>query len=199
MLIAAITISQWPSIERLTASAPWSLAARQLAASAAGASLRPPAALLSRGRPPAPSPVGLEIPRISLATRLVPLQLNSDGSIAAPTDPSRAGWLAAGPLPGDRGPAVLVGHLDSDRGPAVFWKLGSLRPGDYVSVSRADGSTVGFLITRLARFPRAEFPSAEVYGPTVGPELRLITCGGLFNFVTRQYRDNLVVFATEAS
>jgi hypothetical protein len=39
-----------------------------------------------------------------------------------------------------------------------------------------------------------------VYGPTVGPEIRLITCGGDFDSDVRSYEDNIVVFgrATEA-
>ncbi|WP_247659418.1 class F sortase [Micromonospora sp. U56] len=37
-----------------------------------------------------------------------------------------------------------------------------------------------------------------MYGPTPGPELRLVTCGGAFDRRTGHYRDNLVVFAVAA-
>ncbi len=107
-----------------------------------------------------------------------------------------AGWYAGGPSPGDAGPAVIVGHLDGDRGPAVFWRLGQLRPGDAIVIRRADSSAVRFLVAAVSRYKRSAFPSDRVYGATGVPELRLITCGGLFNPITRQYSDNLVVFAS---
>jgi hypothetical protein len=124
--------------------------------------------------------------------------LDAGTGLAGPGDPATAGWFAQGPAPGDPGPAVVIGHLDSNRGPAVFWRLGELRVGDEVVVSRSDGSSVRFLVRRLARYSRSSFPSSEVFGTRTSPELRLITCGGRFNFLTRQYSDNLVVYATTA-
>jgi hypothetical protein len=38
-----------------------------------------------------------------------------------------------------------------------------------------------------------------VYGPTPDPELRLITCGGAFDYATGHYLSNIVVYATEVS
>ena len=37
--------------------------------------------------------------------------------------------------------------------------------------------------------------TGEVYGPTTGPELRLITCGGAFDRAAGSYLDNVVVWA----
>jgi hypothetical protein len=44
-------------------------------------------------------------------------------------------------------------------------------------------------------FARAAFPTAAVFGPTPGSALRLITCGGAFDWSTHRYLDNVVVFA----
>ena len=49
----------------------------------------------------------------------------------------------------------------------------------------------------LARYPKAAFPTAEVYGPTPDAQLRLITCGGDFDRSRRGYADNVVVFARQ--
>jgi hypothetical protein len=38
-----------------------------------------------------------------------------------------------------------------------------------------------------------------VYGPVPDPELRLLTCGGTFDYATRSYLSNTVVYATEVS
>jgi hypothetical protein len=90
---------------------------------------------------------------------------------------------------------VLTGHVDSREGPAVFFRLRDIAVGDPVSVVRADGTTLRFTVTRVARYPKNAFPTAEVYSPTAGPELRLITCGGDFDRGARSYLDDVVLYA----
>ena len=62
-------------------------------------------------------------------------------------------------------------------------------------VTDAAGQAHTFAVTRVAARPKTDFPTAEVYGPTVDPELRLITCGGTFDRSRRSYTDNVVVYA----
>ena len=100
------------------------------------------------------------------------------------------------PPPGELGPAVLLGHVDSaEYGPGVFFRLGALRPGDTVSVTRADARVATFRVTRVASFPKDRFPTLAVYGNTADAELRLITCGGAFDSSARSYENNIVVYA----
>jgi len=54
---------------------------------------------------------------------------------------------------------------------------------------------VRFVVVRTAWYPKAKFPTAQVYGPTPDRQLRLITCGGVFDHSLRSYKDNLVVYA----
>ena len=127
------------------------------------------------------------------------LGLNADGTIAVP--PLRrnapAGWYRYLPTPGEVGPAVILGHVDTARdGPAVFYRLHELRPGDTVTVRRADGSTAVFTVRQVAEYPKSAFPAQTVYGSVDYPALRLITCGGSFDQTHRQYRTNVVVYAT---
>jgi len=144
-------------------------------------------------------PVLLAIPAIGVNTALVPLGLNRDGTIAVPplgrTAP--AGWYRYLATPGEVGPAVILGHVDSRRdGPAVFYRLIDLRAGDQVAVRRADGRTALFTVTRVEEYAKAHFPTEAVYGAQDHPELRLVTCGGEFDKLHRQYRGNVVVYAT---
>ncbi len=60
---------------------------------------------------------------------------------------------------------------------------------------RRDGSRTRFRVQRSERYPKADFPTAKVYGPTRGPAVRLITCGGDFDRSTGHYLDNTVVYA----
>jgi sortase (surface protein transpeptidase) len=140
-------------------------------------------------------PVRLEIPAIDVHSRLERLGTDAAGTLVPPRHPLRAGWYAAGPAPGDLGPAVLAGHVDSRSGPAVFWRLSSLQRGDRLAVTRADGRTVRFRVTSVRHVDRARFPTQAVYGPVPDRALRLITCGGTYDHAQGRYRQNVVVFA----
>jgi sortase (surface protein transpeptidase) len=139
--------------------------------------------------------VRLRIPVIGVDAPLEHLGLASDGAIAAPRRWEDAGWYAAGPRPGQPGPAVILGHVDSVSGPAVFYRLAGLAPGTPVLVDRADGSTVRFRVSGRLQVAKSQFPADLVYGPTLAPSLRLVTCGGVFDRRTRHYTDNIVLTA----
>jgi sortase (surface protein transpeptidase) len=143
------------------------------------------------------APVALAIPSIGLHTKgIVDLTLDENGRLQAPKDFDKAGWYVNGPTPGEFGPAVIGAHVDSKSGPALFYRLGSVKRGAEVMVLRRDGSTARFVIDRVARYAKADFPTATVYGDTGGrAELRLITCGGAFDHTTGHYVDNIVAFA----
>jgi sortase (surface protein transpeptidase) len=139
--------------------------------------------------------VRVRIPAIGVDSDLATLGVDSAGALVPPADFAQAGWFGAGPVPGDVGPAVLAGHVDSRSGPAVFYRLADLTAGDAVEVVRSDGRAVEFEVTGVARYRKDAFPTADVYGATAAPELRLITCGGDFDRSRRSYTDNVVVYA----
>jgi sortase (surface protein transpeptidase) len=143
-------------------------------------------------------PVALSIPSIDVKSSLQRLGQTADGALAVPAPGPKydwPGWYRYSPTPGSLGPAVIVGHVDSAaNGPSVFWRLGSLRPGDIVRVARADGSVAVFAVDDVRRFRKTRFPSQLVYGNTNHAALRLITCGGPLE--GGHYRDNIVVRAS---
>jgi hypothetical protein len=140
-------------------------------------------------------PTRVQIPAIGVDAAIVPLGLRPDGTMDVPVDYGTASWYTGGPRPGENGPAVIAGHVDSETAPAVFYRLHHLHPGDEVDVPRADGTRSTFVVTRVARFEKEGFPTQEVFGPTADAELRLVTCGGDFDFTRLSYRANVVVFA----
>jgi hypothetical protein len=73
--------------------------------------------------------------------------------------------------------------------------LDELAPGDRVEVTRSDGQVFAYRVTTVEAHSKNAFPTRAVYGPTPGPELHLITCGGVFDRHSRHYRDNVVVTA----
>ncbi len=142
-------------------------------------------------------PVQLTIPAIGVRAPLIRLGLNPDGTLQVPASVSVAGWYDRSPRPGATGSAIIVGHIDSVAGPAVFFWLHSLRPGDRAYVRRADGTLAVFRVTAVRSYLKDRFPTAAVYGPSPGPQLRLITCGGVFDRALRSYLSNVVVYAVE--
>lgn len=149
--------------------------------------------------PTGAAPVLLEVPALGLARPPVPLGLDPSGSLEVPADPADVGWYVHSAEPGDPGPAVVAGHVDSREGPGVFHRLDDLEPGDEVRLRRGDGRVAVFRVDRVEQHPKAAFPTEAVYGPTPGPELRLITCGGEFDRTSSHYRDNVLVYASLAS
>jgi sortase (surface protein transpeptidase) len=149
----------------------------------------------ARGYTATPVPVRIDIPRIGVSSALIRLGRAADGAVEVPDPPEVAGWYAPGTRPGDPGSAVILGHIDSKHAPAVFYRLRELRRGDEVLVGRADGSTLRFVVQRTQQYPKARFPTDDVYYPTLTPELRLVTCGGEFDSSWGHYLSNIIVFA----
>lgn len=147
----------------------------------------------------APPPRGVHIDRLGIGSPLVGLEVQGDGTLQVPDDYDTAGWHRAGTAPGEVGPAVVVGHVDSYEGPAVFYRLRELQPGDRVTIDRVDGSVVVFEVYGQETVSKDAFPTERVYGPTEGPELRLVTCGGRFDEQARRYNDNVVVYAKQVT
>lgn len=166
------------------------------AAGAEPIALHPPFAGLAReAAPERPAPTRLSIPAAGVDARMVELGLLPDGAMEVPDDTRLTGWFTPGPVPGERGPAVVAGHVDSKHGPGVFWHLERLKPGDAISVDRDDGRRFVFTVTAVEQHPKTALPVDRIWAPTSGPALRLVTCGGTFDRTTRHYTDNVVVFA----
>ena len=146
----------------------------------------------------AANPVSIRIPSIEVEAPIIGLGLRDDGAIEIPAKTDETGWWRGGPEPGEPGPSVILGHVDSRVGPAVFYRLRELKAGDEVYIDREDGTTVTYIVESSESHGKDTFPTDAVYGATEQPTLRLVTCGGDFDFNERSYLDNLIVFASIA-
>lgn len=152
--------------------------------------------------PPArdtPAPAALRIPAIGVTSRVQALGLNADNTVKAPPRGPRydqAAWYKYSRTPGNRGTSIIQGHVDSaEGGPSVFFRLGDLRRGDRVTVTRSDHSKATFVVDNVRRYAKRNFPTRAVYQHTENASLRLVTCGGAFNRGTGRYQDNIIAFA----
>jgi hypothetical protein len=140
-------------------------------------------------------PVWLTIPAIGVKASIITLGLNPNGTLQVPPTTTVVGWYTGSPRPGAAGSAVIAGHVDSRSGPGVFFWLKNMRRGERIYVRRADGTLAVFTVTAVRIYTKSHFPTTVVYGPVPDAELRLITCGGTFDYARRSYLSNVVVYA----
>ena len=63
----------------------------------------------------------------------------------------------------------------------------------------ANGVTAIFRVTGVRQYVKSRFPAKAIYGATNFAALRLITCGGAFDYATGHYLSSTVVFASLTS
>ncbi|MHB9861488.1 class F sortase [Streptomyces sp. YIM S03343] len=144
-------------------------------------------------------PQRIDIPALGVQAPVVARGLDAQGAVQPPPfdQAGVVGWYAAGTGPGAVGPAVLVGHVDTETRPAVFYRLSTMRPGQRVRVVRDDGKVAEFTVDDVRVLARDRFDARQAYGARQPgrAELRLITCGGVFDRASRSYSANVVVSA----
>jgi hypothetical protein len=171
--------------------------------------VRPPVAATAglAGGPSAPlarsAPVSIDVPALSISSDLGPARgIDQSGAVddAPLSGPiwSLPWWYDEGSSPGQEGSAVILGHVDSAIGTGglgVFFRLGDVRTGEGIDVGLADGSITHWVVTSKQLYDDAAFPDALVYSVSGHPTLRLVTCGGSFDWQTHLYQSALVVTA----
>jgi len=133
-----------------------------------------------------------------------------DGVMPNPNGPDDVAYYdfksheGLGGVPGF-GNIVLAGHVDSGRAAckngtvpppctAVFWDIGGLRVGDQIELS-VGGQSYNYSVTSNQPVPAATGDWGRIVSSTAQESVTLITCGGDFNPVTREYTNRQVVTA----
>ncbi len=149
------------------------------------------------------APAQLELAALAISSPLGPVRgLNPDGTLddAPLSGPiwSLPWWYDEGPTPGQSGSAVILGHVDSALGQGglgVFFRLGDARVGEGIDVTLANGTTTHWTVTSVRLYADSDFPDSVVYARSGPPVLRLVTCGGAFDWSTHEYVSAVVVTA----
>ncbi|HTJ72196.1 MAG TPA: class F sortase [Actinospica sp.] len=145
-------------------------------------------------------PVRIDIPDADIHAELMKVGLQSDGSVGVPPldQAQRAAWYDGSPSPGEAGPSIIDAHVDSRetkgfRG--AFYNLGEVQPGEQIEITRSDHVVATFTVDSVQQAPKDDFPTSRVYGSVSYAALRLITCGGDFDYAKGSYKDNTIVYA----
>jgi hypothetical protein len=146
--------------------------------------------------PPAPAaPIHVALPALAIDAPVVPIGVQAGGGLAIPDDPKVVGWWQDGARPGDSGgTVVLAGHVDTARdGAGALFPLTHVLPGQHIVLTTSHGAH-DYHISAMRSYLKADLPT-DVFATTGQPRLILITCAGFFDSRTKQYADNLVVYA----
>jgi LPXTG-site transpeptidase (sortase) family protein len=144
---------------------------------------------------PASLPQRLQIPVLGVDAPVVPVGLESDGTMQIP-GATESGWYWPGARPGaSEGSAVIAAHVDYAGQRGVFFDLRQLEVGSEVSVVDDQGATLRYVVTERFQVDKDLLPIDELFRVNGSSTLTLITCGGAFDSGARSYNDNIVVRA----
>ena len=146
---------------------------------------------------PAGTPVRVQVPALGVDSSIIPVGVDDNGQLDIPEDVQTVGWYRFGPAPGSaQGSAVLTGHVDDHlQGGGALAELGSMQPGDTVTVTDDTGTARTFSVLSREEWHKGEVPLDRLFDRAGDPRLVLITCGGPFNASTLGYDDNIAVTA----
>jgi sortase family protein len=146
-------------------------------------------------------PIRLVVASAGLTMPIEAVGVGGDGQMALPPRPTTIGWYRFGPSPGDAaGSVVLGGHIDSRQyGVGPLARLRTVRPGDLIEITRADGEVLRYRASAVRDIPKQKLAVDELFDREGLPRLRIVTCGGPYDPDAGGYRDNLVVTAVATS
>lgn len=144
------------------------------------------------------SPIRIVIPAVSIDGNVIPVGIGKTGNMAVPVKFSDVGWYRYGPVPGQKGNAVMAGHVDNGSGePGTFYNLKNVKVGDEVFVENTLGEKIKFVVKAI-RLVDYSNPSKEdmdsIFGKSDQEHLNLITCEGTWIPEKKTYSNRLVIF-----
>ena len=146
-------------------------------------------------------PQGIDVARIVVPTLgidapIITLGIDANGAMLSPDNPVDVAWYSFSALPGEGSNVVMAGHLDFvNYGPAVFSRLKDAQSGDEVHLMLVDGSTARYRVLDVTTYDEATAPVQQIVGPTDREIVTLITCGGAFDPLAREYNKRVVLRA----
>jgi LPXTG-site transpeptidase (sortase) family protein len=143
----------------------------------------------------ASAPSRINIPDIGVDAPIEHLGLTADNAVDVPKSLWTTAWFNKSSKPGEKGPAMIVGHY-SAYGRAVFANLKKLGNGQKIIVTDDKGQQFTFAVVKIADYPQAEVPMAQLLGNRSSkPRLEIITCGGNYIKDSRDFTNRTVVTA----
>lgn len=144
-------------------------------------------------------PARLMVPSIGIDADIQEVGLTTEGNMGVPNNFYQTGWYKYGPVPGQRGSAVISGHVDNGLGlDGVFKRLKDVKAGDEIFVQTQSGDTLRFVVEETDSYLVTSAPLTRIFNRGDMRRLNLITCDGTWDAAEESYDRRRVVYATLA-
>jgi LPXTG-site transpeptidase (sortase) family protein len=144
-------------------------------------------------------PRALYIDKLNIAARVLPMSVNTAGSIQAPINIYDSGWYNGSVKPGDTGAAFIDGHASGPTREGLFAYLDTLKEGDTLQVEKGDGSKLTYKVVHTDVVPLADLDMKNVLLPYNGVTkgLNIMTCTGKWLPREKTYDHRVVVYTQQ--
>lgn len=140
-------------------------------------------------------PVNLKIPKININTTIETVGITSYGEMETPENFDNVAWFNLGPRPGEKGTSIIDGHFGFKNNlPAVFNNLKEIKKGDKIYIEDEFGIVTTFIVREIKNYNLTENTFDIFNSKDKNSHLNIITCDGVWNKLTKQYSERLVVF-----
>ncbi len=146
------------------------------------------------------TPSQLIIPSLRIQASVEQVGIDKKGAMDVPKNVYNVAWYQPGSIPGAIGNAVINGHVDTPTGkPSVFYGIKMLKTGDLIYIKDKNNKMYKFVVTDTTSYNTNEVPLEYIFGSNeISSKLFLITCGGIYDTVQKDYTKRVVVTALHA-
>lgn len=144
-------------------------------------------------------PRALYIDKLGVAARILPMGINTDGSVQAPRNIFDAGWYTGSVKPSEEGAMFVDGHASGPTREGLFAYLDKLAEGDEIRVEKGDRSIVKYRVVHTETKALADVDMEKMLMPyNEGVHgLNLMTCTGKWLAEQKTYDQRVLVWAEE--
>ena len=138
------------------------------------------------------APVSVYFEEHSIAVKVIPVGINSNGEMATVPRHDIAGWYMYGAAPNEQGNCIIAGHNRYHGQKGLFSILHKgLEVGDHVWVTTENGDVYFYRVVSITNYSYDAVP-AEVMAQTWDTRLTLITCLGDYDHILHMSRTRVV-------
>jgi LPXTG-site transpeptidase (sortase) family protein len=146
-------------------------------------------------------PRALYITKSHVAARILPMNVNPNGSVQAPVNIFDSGWYTGSVKPGEVGAMFIDGHSSGSTHEGLFGNLDKLVIGDTLQVEKGDGSRLTYKVVHTAVVDKDNVDMKQMLLP-YGNALRalnLMTCTGTWVDKSQTLTQRIEIFTEQVS
>ena len=144
-------------------------------------------------------PRALYITKSNVAARVLPMNVNPNGSVQAPINIFDSGWYTDSVKPGEVGAMFIDGHSSGLSREGLFGNLYKLVVGDTMQIEKGDGTKLTYKVVHTAVVDKDSVDMKKMLLPygTALRALNLMTCAGTWVNSSQTLTQRIEVFTEQ--